>query len=367
MPSTAFQPSTANSSLPETQAESPARNTTDEFKASPPCPKSSASVNADALNDDQALVLLLKNEAVASLLQNAFNARVVEHQQKLDQAYNHRLLELEEYTRRWRDTTKELWSAIKEGTFNPSKEQRDILQWQGPQDAGHGFNPELPTTPQEIVEKEFDSDRNVACIGINPFKPAQSIPKVACQEWITDTQCRDSFSPLGTEFRSIAGVQIDGRLMFRTTNKYGHAEYRPFKAIHHIAAELFNKHDVFIGLSPDNVRILGKALCYLKDRKDRRNPFSAPTIDLGNGLGNARRFYDYFLAKPAPTHIRVLVLPDNRKKRQIALRKQLAQQTQIPQRLLIARPCFNKNGKIDAATFLDVGNDRITFRRVNGK
>lgn len=162
MPSSAFMASTADSSLPKVQSEIPARNNNSEPKASPTYLEPSASVELDALNDDQALALLLKNTTVAGLLQNAFNARVEEHQHKLHQAYNQRLLELEEYTRSWRDTIKELWSAIKEGQLIPNKEQQDTLLWKGPQDAGQDFIPELPTATQETVEKEFDSDGGVA-------------------------------------------------------------------------------------------------------------------------------------------------------------------------------------------------------------
>lgn len=325
-------------------------------------------MDLNALNDDQALALLLKNETVAALLQNAFIARVEEHQQKLDQAYNQRLLELEEYTRSWRDTTKELWSAINDGKFEPNSDQRDTLLWKGPQDDGHGFNPELPTTPQEIVEKEFDADGRVACISVKASRPSQSPPKVACQEWVTDTESRGlNFSPLSWNFRSIAGVHPNERLLFRTTDKCGQAEYRPYRAIQKIVTEFLNKEDVFIELSPENVRILGKAFCYLNDRKNRCLPQHVLTTDLGNGLGNAERFYDYFSVNPTPTHIRVLVLPKKRKKRRTALRRELSQQTQIPQRLLIARPCVNKHGEADDVSFLDVGSDMLTTRRSNGK
>lgn len=325
-------------------------------------------MDLDALNDDQALALLLKNETVAGLLQNSFVARVEEHQQKLDQAYNQRLLELEEYTRIWRDTIKELWSAIDEGKFKLDTDQRDTLLWKGPQDAGHGFHPELPTAPQEIVEKESDADGRVACISIKASRPPQSPPKVACHEWVTDTESRGlKFSPLSWEFRSVAGVHSNERLLFRTTDKCGHAEYRPYRAIQNIMTEFSNRHDVFIELSPENVRILGKAFCYLNDRKNRCLPEPVPTTDIVNRLGNAKHLYNYFSAKPTPTHIHVLVLPKKKKKRQTALLKELSQQTQAPRRLLIARPRVNKHGETYDASFLDVGSDMLTTRRSNGE
>lgn len=349
--------------------QSQARDMAIEPKIPPPPPTNPfPSVEMDTLNDNQALALLLKNETVAGLLQDAFNTRVLEYQQKLQQAYNQRLAELEDYTRSWRDTTKELWSALGEGTLKPNNGQREALLWNGPQDTGLDFAPELPSAPQEIVEKEVDSDGRVACISIKPSGPSQAVSKVACQLWTKeDTQGRDWFSPLGPDFRSVTGAQQGQRLLFATTDKYGIAEYRSFKGLHTIATDFSNKHDVFIELTPENVRILAKAFCYLNDRKNQCCPRSKPAADLTQGLGNARRFYNYFLAKPTPTHIRVLVLPISRKKRETALRRKLSQQTQKPQRLLIARPCYNKHGDIEAASFLDVGSDLPTSRRNNGK
>lgn len=325
MPSPAFLSGTGDPLLAELQAEIPARSDADESKASPPPPKPSASVEMESLNDDQALALLLKNETVAGVLQNAFNARVEEYQHKLVQAYNQRLLELEEYTRSWRETTKEIWSAINEGKFNLNNDQRDALLWKGPQDAGIGFDPEPPTAPQ-------------------------SVARVARQEWIKDTEgCGLKFSPLSPKFRSIAGVHSNERLLFRTTDTYGNAEYRPFRAIRTIVTE-FNKHDVFIDLSRDNIGILGKAFCYLKERRDHCFLQFVPDSDLAISPRSVGRFYDYFSAKAATTtHLHALCVPKKTKKRRTALQRDVAELRQRKTRLLIARPCFfNEDGKMDA-------------------
>lgn len=160
---------------PEIKAAIQARNVTTEPRACPPPPQPSTSLHPDALDDDQALALLQKNETVARLLQNAFNTRVEEYQQKLHQAYDQRLLELEEYTRRWREATKELWSALSEGKLEPTDDQREFLLWKGPQDSARGFIPELSAAPKEVVQKEYDSDGRVACISVKASKQALHI------------------------------------------------------------------------------------------------------------------------------------------------------------------------------------------------
>lgn len=159
----------------EINAAIPARNVASEPRASLPPPKPSTPLDLDALDDDQALALLQKNETVARLLQEAFNTRVEEYQQKLHQAYDQRLIELEEYTRSWREATKELWSALSEGKLDPTDDQREFLLWKGPQDAGHGFNPELSAAPKEVVQKEYDSDGRVASISVKASKEALQV------------------------------------------------------------------------------------------------------------------------------------------------------------------------------------------------
>lgn len=360
MPSSAFQPSTANFSLPEAQAHSPARNAT-ESKASPLCPKSSASVDVDALNDDQALALLLKNEIVASLLQVAFNAHVVEHEQKLDQAYNQRLLELEEYTRRWRDTTKELWSAFKEGKFNPSKEQQDMLLWNGPQDAGLGFNPDIPMTPQEIVERDLDSDGRVACISIQGSKPSQSGSLFNRHEWMNSNGCGSkNFKALGEKLRSHIKANPSERLLFRHKSAAGKIEYRAFTSINSTIRNI-NRSDVVIELTPSNVALMGKAFCYLKDTSDRltesRMDISAAELSF---------LYERFSLEPTRRHIEVLPLYIGKKRITSDLFDVHIDVSVIPKRLLIARPRYDVSGKIIGAKFFDVGNDTHTSRQENG-
>lgn len=313
------------------------------------------------MNDDQALSLLLKNETVASLLQNAFNARVVEHQQKLDQAYNQRLLELEEYTRRWRDTTKELWSAIKEGKFNPSKEQRDILLWNGPQDAGLGFNPDIPMTPQEIVERDLDSDGSVACISIKASKPSQSGSLFNRHEWMNSNGCGSkNFKALGEKLRSHVKANPSERLLFRHENAAGKVEYRAFTSINATIRNI-NRSDVVIELTPSNVALMGKAFCYLKDTSDRltdtRMDISAAELSF---------LYESFSMEPTRRHIEVLPLYIGKKRITSDLFDVNIDVSVIPKRLLIARPCYDVSGKIVGANFFDVGNDTHTSRQENG-
>lgn len=172
MPSSFSKSTDSQNPFAKIRASIAANNASSQAKASQPSRQLLSYAPAaalDTLNDDQALALLLKNETVARLVQNSFVTRVEEYQQKLERSYNQRLLELEEYTRSWRDSTKELWLAVNKGDFNPNKDHQEALSWEGPQLAGRGFNPERPITPQEIVEKELDSNGRVVCISVkNP-------------------------------------------------------------------------------------------------------------------------------------------------------------------------------------------------------
>lgn len=365
MPSSAFLPRTADCFVAERQASKiRALDVINQPKASPPPPKPSPSADLDALNDDQALALLLKNETVAGLLQNTFNARVEEHQQKLVRAYNQRLLELEEYTRSWRVATKELWSALNEGTLESNNDQREALLWKGPQEAGSRFDPDLPPAPQEVVEKEFDSDGRVASISIKVSKSSQSRSQFNRQEWINNNGYGSgNFIKLGHKLRSFMKIQHTPRLLFR--HIVGKIEYRPFTAVDTTTSNI-NRNDVIIEMTPSNVVLMGKAFCYLKETNDQLLP--QRNIDSGVDITAAELdfLYHRFSQEPSERHMDVLPLKAGTKKINSALFAANTDISAIPKRLLIARPCYAPDGSINGAKFFDVGSDTHTTRQDNG-
>ncbi|KAG6362713.1 hypothetical protein INS49_007806 [Diaporthe citri] len=337
-----------------------------EPKASPPPQKPSPSVGLDALNDNQALALLLKNETVGGLLQNAFNARVEEHQQKLVRAYNQRLVELEEYTRSWRDATKELWSALSEGTLKPNNDQRETLLWKGPQEAGSRFDPDLPSAPQEVVEKEVDADGRVACISIKVASSSQSTSHFNRQEWITSNGCsKKNFKSLGHKIRSFMKIKHDPRLLFRDKHDVGKIECRPFTAVTSTTRNL-HKDDVIIEMTPSNVALMGKAFCYLKDTNDRLLPQRNTDPGADFTAAELSFLYDRFSQEPTKRHIDVVSDKFGTKKVNSSLFAADADISVIPKRLLIARPCYDTSGSINGVTFFDVGSDTHTTRQDKG-
>ncbi|KAK7734792.1 hypothetical protein SLS63_004212 [Diaporthe eres] len=370
LPSTPFPlVRTADHYLAERQpSKMRARNVTSEPKASPPPPKPSSSVGLDALNDDQALALLLKNETVAGMLQNAFDARVEEHQQKLVRAYNQRLLELEEYTRSWRDATKELWSALSEGTLKPNSHQREALLWKGPQETGSRFDPDLPSEPQEVVEKEIDSDGRVACISVKVSGSSQSRSHFNRQEWIDSNGFGSSnFKNLGQSLRSFMKIQHGPRLLFRLKHDDGKIEYRPFTSVASTTRNI-SKGDEIMEMTPSNVALMGKAFCYLKDSNDRF--LEKRSADSGTDVSAAELsfLYDRFSQEPTKRHVDVLSLQFGKKKLNYVLFSAKSDIPVIPKRLLIARPCYAAtDGSINGVKFFDVGSDTHTTRQDNGE
>lgn len=328
------------------------------------------SVDLDKINDEQALELLLRSETVAGLFQNACATRVNEHQQKLEHAYNQRLLELEQYTRIWRDATKELWSAVKDGTLNPSNDQQKTLLWGGPQAMGSGFKPVPLTTSQEIVKKS-DADGKVLNMNVKPSHISRSESHVRCQKWINDYNGSiKGFQPLSTSSINTC-MPHNQRLLFRSMNADGKIEYRPSTAVDQIT-DKFDNDDIVIELSHPNIMILGKAFCYLKDVNDRLPPRGQLNF---KACIPADRLYNHFSRAPTKKHIDVLSLPirkSKRKKRKKSNPGFFAVNTRIlvvPKRLLIARLCFTKSDTCTTygPSFLDVGSGTHITHQGNGQ
>lgn len=92
-------------------------------------------VDLTDLSDDRIFDILMLNPTIATQFQKACAARLQQHQQSLNRAYDERLVELEDYTRKWRETTKELWVQLKWAPVGDASQQA-ILAWNGPQYMG---------------------------------------------------------------------------------------------------------------------------------------------------------------------------------------------------------------------------------------
>lgn len=109
-------------------------------------------INFQDLLDDELLQTLLRNETFAKSFNRSCNYHLKQHEQSLERAYNQRLSELEQYTREWRDSTKELWLAVKEGNFPAAtKRQQEFLAWSGPQQMADELGPVSLRIPMKTM------------------------------------------------------------------------------------------------------------------------------------------------------------------------------------------------------------------------
>lgn len=90
-------------------------------------------VDMGNVTDEQVLDILELNSTIAQQFRSACAIRLQQYQQSLDKAYNQRLAEMEDYTRKWREHTRELWEARRAGQLQPADaSQQAALDWQGP-------------------------------------------------------------------------------------------------------------------------------------------------------------------------------------------------------------------------------------------
>lgn len=141
-------------------------------------------VHLNDVQDDELLQILLKNDTIAARFQEACASRLEQYQQSLERAYNQRLADMEKYTRDWRDTTKELWLAVKEGKCpTVTQEQQEFLAWPGPQQMANALGP-LPTgtltrsSSETMVEKASEELRESLPVIAGPSGPNTSNPVV---------------------------------------------------------------------------------------------------------------------------------------------------------------------------------------------
>ncbi|POS81337.1 hypothetical protein DHEL01_v200267 [Diaporthe helianthi] len=366
-PSSIFVAANSQSPFANIRASTAANNANSQAKASQTSPQLLPCVpaNLDTPDDDQALAILMKNKTVTGLLQNAFNTRVEEHQRKVERAYNERLLELEEYTRSWRDTTKELWLAVRKGTSNFNKDEWESLRWKGPQDAGHDFDPERPMKVQEVVEKELGSDETVTCTSSNEYGAFHTDPHFNLLNWTNNSGCGSK------DFKTFAHQIVSflktgsPRLVFRHETKFGTIKYRSITSVESTIHKV-NKTDVVIELTPPNVALLGKAFCYLKDTNDRI--FQQVNTDCEKSVSAAELsfIFDRFSREPTKRFMDILPLYDGNHRVSSDLFAVNINISAIPKRLLIARPRYSIDGNISGAKFFDVASGAYTARQESG-
>lgn len=101
------------------------------------------------ITDEQALEILQANPTIAEEFGRACAIRLQQYQQSLDNAYNRRLVEMEDYTREWRNRTKKLWQAVRAGRFDPA-DMSSQSAWQGPQGIAKSAQYQLPVIDTRV-------------------------------------------------------------------------------------------------------------------------------------------------------------------------------------------------------------------------
>ncbi|KAJ4415371.1 hypothetical protein N0V82_007366 [Gnomoniopsis sp. IMI 355080] len=124
------------------------------------------------VTDQQILGILESNPTIVNQFQNACSARLQQYKQSLDNAYNQRLAEIEEYTRKWRDHTRELWQATSAGQVRPvDVSQRAALAWQGPHEMAKSAEFHLPTIDTRFGEPVFNENTQAISGAPIPYVP----------------------------------------------------------------------------------------------------------------------------------------------------------------------------------------------------
>lgn len=121
------------------------------------------SVDMGNVTDERVLEILELNPTIAKQFRSACALRLQRHQQSLDMAYNQRLVEMENYTRKWRDHTWELWQTVRAGQVHPANvSQQAALTWQGPQAMAKSPGFQLPSIDAHLDEPITNSNNQTA-------------------------------------------------------------------------------------------------------------------------------------------------------------------------------------------------------------
>lgn len=377
-----------------------------------PAPVKQDAVDLDCLSDDKILEIFLKNETVAKQFKSACASRLLQYQQELQNAYDQRLLELENYTRQWRDTTKDLWESLKEGRLAANtKQQQDALAWQGPRQMGTGFSLPLPSVASEIVDGELDGklDKAGRVTGISarrrsgapspppavpglclpPFQASPAVPpflatQLRCPEWVYDlsgylknpltgayasgsaellaTACSEA---LGQNFQTLLKVPGNSQLVLRVQTGQARPVYRPLCKIG-IVKKSLHSQDVVIDLNSANIALFGKAFCYMKDRRELvRHELNLPVGPQSSQGGQLTRLYDFFSSQTTSQKLSVRSLPFKCPSASVLYHLE-ENPLYESRRLLIARP-QHQDGQIFGCEVFDVGRERRTKCQEDGQ
>lgn len=395
------------------------------------------------IQDDELLQILLKNDTIAARFQGACAARLDQYQQSLERAYNQRLADMEKYTRDWRDSTKELWLAVKKGKCPTiTQEQQEFLAWPGPRQMANDLGPvSVLTSPfskmmggqtsKELRESDshtkipksspaiaghsgpgtnlvVDSRAELPISGPPDHetsqlsreskltiekadRPSLKLPPLVAQfpksqsfgaEWVDETKgykedeakgglTRGSYHmldtvcwrDLGPDIQKFLKIPDARRMVVKFVDGEGRLTFRDMNAIHSVLGGLMNT-DVIIDLTYANVALFGRALCYLKSRRDRLWSLAklpgTPFVD-----SETRELYTFFSPRPAAKTVRIeRFMPGQPWLSGIFG----AGEHPKPEawRLLIARP-RHQDGYINGVAYFDVGIERRTARLKTGQ
>lgn len=400
-------------------------------------------INLKDIQDDELLQVLLKNDTIAARFQGACASRLEQYQQSLERAYNQRLADMEKYTRDWRDSTKELWLAVKEGKCPTiTQEQQELLAWPGPQQMANNLGPVSVLTSsfsemmggqtsKELRESDshtkfqksspaiaghsgpdtnpvVDSRAEVPISGPPDHetlqlskesklpnekadRPPLQLPLPVAQfpksqslgaEWVDETKgykedeakgglTRGSYHvldtvcwrDLGPDIQKFLEIPDARRMVVKFMDGEGRLTFRDMNAIHSILGGLM-KTDVIIDLTYANVALLGRALCYLKSRRDRLWSLAklpgTPFVD-----SETRELCTLFSPRPAAKTVRIERFMPGQSRLSGMFS---AEEHSKPEawRLLIARP-RHQDGYIDGVAYFDVGIERRTARLKTGQ
>lgn len=350
-------------------------------------------IDLNSLTDDNVLHILLNNETVAEQLRMACFSRQQRYQEDLEHVYNQRLSELEDYTRKWRDTTKELWRAFERGKIPViTQQQQDALDWQGPRQSQPSFQDQIPSNAPSLEQQNLDHEKNGERAGENHLSAAptnlqESTPghqsfkpmpptQLSCLEWVQDlggymknystgeyTDGSDRLirrvisSSLGHNFPgfSLSGEVMDTCVLVRVPSAQAMPTYRRLASINELKFKV-DLCEVVVDLNSANIALFGKAFCYISDRIDilraarrGRSPTSvASTID-----DKKCRLYDMFSSRVAPKTLTSSGPPPQSPRSMVSYHFETESRRKL-YKLMILRPA-HKSGEITGVRHFDVG------------
>lgn len=171
-----------------------------------------------------------------------------------------------------------------------------------------------------------------------------------------------SFREIGPAFQSCLKIPKDRRMVVKYVDQKGQLTYRDINAIHSVLGGLLNT-DVIVDLTYENVALFGRALCYLKDRRDRLWSLAklpgAPSVD-----DESQELCAFFSSQSTARTLRIKRFRPNEARLSDIFSAEGHSQP-AAWKLLIVRP-RHQEGRISGADFFDVGIERHVARLKNG-